>query len=82
MEKNIILNKIKYENSQQVHIPGYWKLSRNHVIEIQEFIYDYYSKLAEFIDDSSLKNILIEIKESCDNLLLAINVLGVISQSI
>ena len=70
---NIILNKIKYENSQEVQIPSYWKLSRNHVIEIQEFIYNYYFKLAEFIDDSSLKNILIEIKESCDNLLLAIN---------
>ena len=70
---NIILNEIKYENSQQVQIPSYWKLSRNHVIEIQEFIYDYYSKLAEFIDDSSLKNVLVEIKQSCDNLLLAIN---------
>jgi hypothetical protein len=67
---NIILNKINYE---EVKIPIYWNLSKIHNADIQRMIYEYYSQLVTFYNDESLTHVLIEIKQSCNNLLLALN---------
>ena len=67
---NIILNKVNYE---EVKIPIYWKLSTTHNRDIQKMIYEYYSQIKQFYDDESLSTVLIEIKQSCDNLLLVLN---------
>ena len=67
---NIILKSINYT---AITIPIYWKLSQIHTRDIQEFVQKYYSQLGEFYEDATVTNILNEIKESCDNLLMAIN---------
>jgi hypothetical protein len=67
---NIILNKINYK---EVKIPIYWNLSTIHNTDIQRMIYEYYSQLVAFYNDDTLTHVLIEIKQSCINLLLVIN---------
>ena len=63
---NIILNKVDYD---EIFIPKYLGLSKNHEKNIKNIITDYYSKLKVFYNLPSLTNVLQKIQRTCDNLL-------------
>ena len=67
---DIILNKVKYD---EVDIPKYWNLSKNHEDDIQNDIKKYYGPLIKYYDNQYVTLVLTNIQEKTKNLLLLVN---------
>ena len=62
---NIILNDVDYQN---ISIPGYLKLSRQHETKLKRHINEYYEKLRTFYGIPTIYKILLTIQKSCKNI--------------
>jgi hypothetical protein len=62
---NIILNKVKFDNT---NIPNYYGFSKNHANKLKKYIGDYFEKLKPFYGIPTLLNILPTIKKIGKNM--------------
>jgi len=63
---NIILNNVDYQN---ISIPGYLKLSKQHESKLKKHINEYYEKLRSFYSIPTIYKILTTIQKSCKNII-------------
>lgn len=63
---NIILNKVKYDNT---HIPNYYGFSKRHADKLKKFIADYFEKLKPFYGVPAVSNILTTIQKIGKNVI-------------
>jgi len=62
---NIILNNVDYQN---ISIPGYLKLSKQHEFKLKKHINEYYEKLRSFYGTPTISKILTTIQKSSKNI--------------
>jgi len=63
---NIILNKVKYDDT---HIPNYYGFSKRHANKLKKFIADYFEKLKQFYGVPTILNILTTIQKIGKNVI-------------
>jgi hypothetical protein len=63
---NIILNKVKYDNT---HIPNYYGFSKRHADKLKKFISDYFEKLKPFYGVPGVSNVLNTIQKIGKNVI-------------